>query len=58
MKQLNLISLSDLEKLNASELINVKGGINNATAMTDASEDSEHHDSDNNDHFKENGTQR
>lgn len=58
MKKNNLISLTELEKLNETELINVKGGINNATAMTDASEDSQHHDSDNNDHFKENGTQQ
>lgn len=55
MKQLNLISLAELEKLNATELGNIRGGISNSlTIDKDLSEDSQDHDSDNNDHFKEN----
>ena len=52
MKQLNLISLSDLEKLNASELNDVKGGTNAGVMSANASEDSKHHDSNNNDSFE------
>ncbi|MBU3837902.1 MAG: hypothetical protein H9777_06240 [Candidatus Phocaeicola faecigallinarum] len=58
MKKSNLISLTELEKLNETELINVKGGVSNVKDMIDASEDSQHHDCENNDHFKENGTQQ
>lgn len=55
MKQLNLISLAELEKLNAMELGNIRGGISNSlTIDKDSSEDSEDHDSDNNDHFEKN----
>lgn len=57
MKQLNLISLAELEKLNATELGNIRGGISNSlTIDKDSSEDSKDHDSDNNDHFKKNDT--
>ena len=52
MRQLNLISLTDLEKLNASELSNVKGGVNDAyISLVDRSEDSQDHDSNNHDTF-------
>lgn len=40
-----LIGITDIEKLNVSELLNIKGGANSSA------EDSEHHDSDNNDTF-------
>lgn len=52
MKQFNLISLSNLEKLNASELNDIKGGTNIEVMSTNASEDSEHHDCNNNDTFE------
>ena len=56
MRQLNLISLTDFEKLNASELSNVKGGVNDAyTPLLSESEDSQDHDSNNHDHFDDNG---
>lgn len=58
MNKLNLTSLAELEKLNATELSSIKGGISNTlTANADQSSDSEHHDSNNNDTFeKENCT--
>ena len=49
----NLIGIADIEKLNASELNNVKGGAS-SFAQGSSTEDSEHHDSDNNDTFHEN----
>jgi len=58
MEQFNLISLTKLEQMNETELVNVKGGVNNATVVDNVSEDSQHHDCENNDHFKENGTQQ
>ena len=52
MKQFNLISLSNLEKLNASELNDIKGGTTIGVMSTNVSEDSEHHDCNNNDTFE------
>ncbi|MDE6538326.1 MAG: hypothetical protein K2M13_09890 [Muribaculaceae bacterium] len=46
----NLVGIADIEKLNASELNNVKGGAC-SFAQDSWTEDSEHHDSDNNDTF-------
>jgi len=43
-----LISQTELEKLNMTELVNVKGGANAGFADGSAVEDSQHHDSDNN----------
>ena len=45
MDKFMLVGTTDIEKMNASELINIKGGANSSA------EDSEHHDSDNNDTF-------
>lgn len=53
MEQLNLTSLAELEKLNATELSSIKGGISNAlTANEHQSSDSERYDSNNNDTFE------
>lgn len=51
MEQLNLTSLEELEKLNATELGSIKGGVINSKTID--KNPSEHHDSDNNDTFKE-----
>ncbi len=50
MAKQELVSIADIEKLNASELNNVKGGVCSFTQST-SEEDSEHHDSNNNDTF-------
>lgn len=50
MSNQKLVSIADIEKLNASELNNVKGGVC-SNAQTTSMEDSEHHDSNNNDTF-------
>lgn len=48
-----MTSLAELEKLNATELSSIKGGISNTlTANAHQSSDSEHHDSNNNDTFE------
>jgi hypothetical protein len=54
MKKKELVSIADIEKLNTSELNNVKGGACSITQDTTPSEDSQHHDSDNNDTFQGN----
>lgn len=54
MNREKLINVTELEKMNETELINVKGGMTNANMENNVSEDSEHHDSDNNDHFQQN----
>ncbi len=51
MKKKELVSIADIEKLNTSELNNVKGGACSIAQDTTPSEDSQHHDSDNNDTF-------
>lgn len=53
MTKQKLVSIADIEKLNASELNNVKGGAC-SIAQDSSAEDSQHHDSDNNDTFTEN----
>lgn len=53
MTKQKLVSIADIEKLNASELNNVKGGAC-SIAQDSSAEDSQHHDSDNNDNFTEN----
>lgn len=53
MTKQKLVSIADIEKLNASELSNVKGGAC-SIAQDSSAEDSQHHDSDNNDNFTEN----
>lgn len=45
MDKFMLVGTTDIEKMNTSELINIKGGANSFA------EDSEHHDSNNNDTF-------
>lgn len=47
----NLAGIADIEKLNASELNNVNGGVSSTDQEPTPSEDSQHHDSDNNDKF-------
>lgn len=51
MKKKNLVSFTDIEKLNASQLNNIKGGANSLAQGDSASEESVSHDSDNNDKF-------
>ena len=51
MEKKTLVSIADIEKLNASELNNVKGGTC-SIAQDSPAEDSEHHDSNNNDTFQ------
>ena len=53
MEMKTLAGIADIEKLNASELNNVKGGAS-SFAQGSSAEDSEHHDSNNNDTFNEN----
>lgn len=53
MEKKILVSIADIEKLNASELNNVKGGAC-SIAQDSSAEDSQHHDSDNDDTFTEN----
>lgn len=55
MKKQNLVSFTDLEKLNASQLISIKGGANSLAQGDAATEESVSHDSNNNDTF--NGTE-
>lgn len=57
MEKFKLVGKADLEQLNASELVNVKGGVNAGVADRSAIEDSQHHDSDNNDTFKSDDTE-
>ncbi|MGN0385024.1 MAG: hypothetical protein ACI4EX_04000 [Lachnospiraceae bacterium] len=57
MEKKTLVSIADIEKLNASELNNVKGGTC-SIAQDSSAEDSEHHDSNNNDTFKGNENTR
>ncbi|WP_302428679.1 hypothetical protein [uncultured Prevotella sp.] len=57
MEKKTLVSIADIEKLNASELNNVKGGTC-SIAQDSPAEDSEHHDSNNNDTFKGNENTR
>lgn len=54
MKQVKLIGSADLEKLNMNELTHVGGGVNvTSNSIIDPTEESQHDDSNNNDHFKE-----
>ena len=53
MEKKTLAGIADIEKLNASELNNVKGGAC-SFAQGSSTEDSEHHDSNNNDTFNGN----
>ena len=57
MEKKTLVSIADIEKLNTSELNNVKGGTC-SIAQDSSAEDSEHHDSNNNDTFKGNENTR
>ncbi len=52
MEMKTLAGIADIEKLNASELNNVKGGAS-SFAQDSSTEDSEHHDSNNNDTLNE-----
>lgn len=49
MENLKLVGKADLEKLNASELNSVKGGVTDEGPV----KDSQHHDSNNNDTFED-----
>ncbi len=53
MTKQKLVSIADIEKLNASELNNVKGGVCSISQNSSA-EESVSYDSDNNDTFTEN----
>ena len=53
MDKMTLVSIADIEKLNASELNNVKGGAS-SFAQDSSAEESVSHDSNNNDTFNEN----
>lgn len=52
MNKEQLIKVTELEKMNEVELVNVKGGVTNTNMENNVSEDSEHHDSNNNDTFE------
>ena len=54
MKKIKLTTVSELEKMNSSEIQSIKGGVSMVNALAVASAGSEHHDSKKKDHFSDN----